>query len=148
MYKERVSKPEYKAALDSACREYERLLAERADLDTRLAKLQDSIHALTRLCGYEPTVPWGLTDAIRIILNRGGGPMTPLEIRDQLRIVGFDLTRYASELSVIHTTLKRLHKAGELHLVPQKDGVHAYRAARVRSVVLDHLHTFTPGRKR
>ena len=143
-----MTKPEYRAALDSACREYERLLAQRADLDTQLAKLQDTIHALTRLCGYSVTVPWGLTDAIRIILKRGGAPLTPLEVREQLRLSGFDLTRYASDLSVIHTTLKRLHKAGELQLIPQKDGVHAYRAARIDTVVLDHPHTFISGRKK
>jgi len=143
-----VTTPEYKAALDAASREYERLLAERTELDARLARLHDTIASLVRLCGYEPTVPWGLTDAIRIILNRGGAPMTPLEIREQLRTAGFDLTRYASDLSAIHTTLKRLHKSGELQLIPQKDGVHAYRAARVGTVVLDHRHTFIPGRKR
>lgn len=143
-----MTKPEYKAALDAASREYERLLAERTELDARLSKLHDTIASLIRLCGYEPTVPWGLTDAIRVILNRGGSPLTPLEIREQLRGVGFDLTRYASDLSVIHTTVKRLHKAGELQLIPQKGGVHAYRAARIGTVVLDHPHTFGPGRKR
>ena len=143
-----MAKAEYKTALDAACRECERLLAERADLDGRLAKLHDSIQALMRLCGYEPTVPWGLSDAIRVVLKRADAALTPLDVREQLRSVGFDLARYASDLSVIHTTLKRLHKAGELQRVPRKDGVHAYRAARVGTVVLDHPLTFVPGKRR
>ena len=69
-----MRKPEYTAALDAACREYERLLAERAALDARLAKLHDTIASLSRLCGYEPTVPWGLTDAIRVVVNAARAP--------------------------------------------------------------------------
>lgn len=132
-----MAKAEYKAALDVACREYERLLAERAELDARLARLQDTIASLTRLCGYEPTVPWGLTDAIRVVLQRAETPMTPTEVRDRLRAIGFDLFRYANQLSAIHTVLKRLNRAGETQFVARKDGNHAYRWARLSTLVID-----------
>ena len=142
-----MTKPEYETALDAACREYERLLAERAGLDARLSKLHDTITSLTRLCGYEPTVPWGLTDAIRIVLQRAEAPMTPTDVRERLRTYGFDLDKYASDLSAIHTVLKRLQRAGQVQRVPRKDGTSAYRTARVGTVVLDP-HTFIPGRKK
>ena len=142
-----MTQSDYKVALDRACREYERLLKERAELDERLSQLQEAIASLVRLCGYEPTVPWGLTDAIRIVVKRADAPMTPIEVRERLRSVGFDLSKYASDLSAIHTVLKRLHRAGELHLVPRKDGTHAYRPARVGTVLVDHPHTFVPGWK-
>lgn len=140
--------PEYKSALDAACREYERLLADRAALDDRLAQLQETIASLTRLCGYEPTVPWGLTDAIRIVLRGADGSMTPLDVRDRLAAVGFDLSKYANVLSAIHTVLKRLNRAGELHLIPRTGGGHAYRTARIGTILVDDPHTFIPGRKR
>lgn len=143
-----MTKPEYKAALDAACREYERLLAERTALDDRLSKLQETIASLTRLCGYEPTVPWGLTDAIRVILQRSDQEITSLDVRERLRTIGFDLSKYANELAAIHTVLKRLHRGGELHFAGRRDGSPLYRRARIGTVVLDHPHTYMPGRKR
>src|SRR5262245_53771081 len=109
-----MSKDEYRRALDAAVREYEKLLAERAALDGRLAQLQHSIAALTRLCGYEPTVPLGLTDACRLVLKNATQPLTALEVRDQLMSIGVDLGKHSNPLASIHTVLKRLHNAGEL----------------------------------
>ncbi len=103
----------YKAALDAALREYETLTTQRAELDSRLAQVTESIGTLTRLCGLTPTVAYGLTDACRTALRCAGAPMTPIEIRDRLRSTGFDLSRYANPLAAIHTVLKRLAESGE-----------------------------------
>ena len=40
--------------------------------------------------------------------------------------MGVDLTIYSSELSAIHTVLKRLNEAGEIRLVPRPGGKDAY----------------------
>src|SRR5215467_7938769 len=92
-----MSKDEYRRALDAAVREYERLTAEHAALESRIAQLKHSIAALTKLCGYEPTVP-----------------LTALEVRDRLSSIGVDLDKYSNALASIHTVLKRMHGAGEL----------------------------------
>jgi hypothetical protein len=115
----------YRAALDAAVAEYERLGAERREIDTRLAHLAQTIGTLSRLLGLTPTVPIGLTDACRLVL-RGGVPMTPIEVRDRLREIGVDLTVYANDLAAIHTVLKRLNEAGEIRLIPRPSGKHAY----------------------
>ena len=64
---------DYRQALDAASREWERLAARRAELDARLADLQRTIASLMRLCGFEPTVGFGLTDGCRLILWRHRG---------------------------------------------------------------------------
>jgi hypothetical protein len=133
-----VAIEDYKNALDAACREFEQLLQQRADLEKRLDQLHETIASLTRLCGYEPTVPLGVTDAVRLVLRRIGAAATPLEVRDRLRAIGFDLSKYSNDLSAIHTVLKRLQKAGELHVVPQPDGGIGYRPASIKTVVLDN----------
>ena len=132
----------YKQALDAACREYEQLLQQRTELEWRLDQLHDTISSLTRLCGYEPTVPWGLTDAIRVVLRRNREGMTPIEVRDRLRAVGFDLSGYINDLSAIHTVLKRLHGSGELHHLPGGGGQKLYRPVSIKTVVVDphHVH--------
>jgi hypothetical protein len=105
---------EYRIALDAAVREYEALGQQRRDIDTRLAQLAQTIGTLNRLCGFVPTVFWGLTDACRLVLRGVGHPMTPVEVRDRLEAIGFDLSKYTSSLAAIHTVLKRLADAGEV----------------------------------
>jgi hypothetical protein len=109
-----MSTDQYRRALDAAVREYEKLLAEHATLEGRLAQLKHSIAALTKLCGYEPTVPMGLTDACRLVLRNANQPLTALEVRDRLTSIGVDLEKHSNPLASIHTVLKRLHGAGEL----------------------------------
>ena len=115
----------YRAALDGAIKEYEALGERRRDIDKRLADLAQTIGTLTRLLGYVPTVPMGITDAVRLV-TRAGIPMTPMDVREKLHGMGFDLSGYASELSAIHTVLKRLNEAGELRIVPRPNAKDAY----------------------
>jgi hypothetical protein len=117
---------DYRRALDAALREYEALTGERAKLDARIAQLAQTIGNLTRLCGMTPTVPWGLSDACRIVLKAAGHPLTVGEVRGHLEAIGVDLTRYANELAAIHTTLKRLRESGHARLVPRAGSKPAY----------------------
>lgn len=116
---------DYRHALDAAIKEYESLGEQRRDIDGRLSQLAQTIATLSRLLGLTPTVPLGLTDACRLVL-RAGVPMTPIQVRERLAAIGVDLSIYSSELSAIHTTLKRLNEAGEIRLIPKLDGKHAY----------------------
>ena len=52
--------------------------------------------------------------------------MTPTEVRDRLGAIGFDLSKYSSALSAIHTVLKRLSEAGEIQFVELDSGKFAY----------------------
>ncbi len=120
-----MTQADYQSALSAAIAEYEALGADRRRIDDRLAQLAQTIGTLSRLLGLEPTVPLGLTDACRIVL-RGGLPMTPVDVRDRLQSIGVDLSVYTNELAAIHTILKRLNESGEVRLIPQASGKHAY----------------------
>ena len=117
---------DYRRALDAATREYEELGAERQGIDTRLAELAQTIGTLSRLIGLTPTVPLGLTDAIRLVVRGAGVPMTPTDVRDRLRAIGFDISRYVNDLAAVHTILKRLNESGELRFVARGPGAHQY----------------------
>ena len=150
---------EYKSALEAAIREYEALGEERRSIDTRLAQLAQTIGTLSRLVGHVPSVPLGITDAIRLV-TRAGLPMTPMDVRDRLQGMGFDLSGYASELSAIHTVLKRLNESGELRIVPHTNGKDAYLWQRpVKAIAIGPevaaflrasgtFHTDKPSKKR
>jgi hypothetical protein len=126
---------EYRRALDAALREYETLGQQRAAIDDRLAQLAQTIGALMRLCNLTPTVPFGLTDACRVVLKAAGHPLTAIEARLQLQAMGFDLSRYASDMAAIHTVLKRLTEAGETRFVPRAYEKPAYEWKRPVPVI-------------
>jgi hypothetical protein len=117
---------DYRRALDAAAREYEALGDKRREIDQRLAELAQSMATLSRLLGLTPTVPLGLTDAVRLVVRGSGVPMTPIEVRDRLVGVGFDVSKYVNDLAAVHTILKRLNEAGELRFVARAPGKHQY----------------------
>src|SRR5437660_291762 len=90
-----MTQEDYRRALEAATREYEELGARRQAIDKRLAELAQTIGTLSKLIGLTPTVPLGLTDAVRLIM-RGGVPMTPIDVRDRLHAIGFDVSKYVN----------------------------------------------------
>jgi hypothetical protein len=134
-----MSTDSYRLALDTAIREYEALGQQRREIDTRLAQLAQTIGTLNRLCGFVPNVFWGLTDACRMVLKGSGRPMTPVEVRDRLGAIGFDLSKYASSLAAIHTVLKRLAEADEVRSAELGPGkfVYEWRQGATRVLVMN-----------
>src|SRR5256885_17044706 len=126
---------DYRRALDAATREYEDLGARRREIDQRLAELAQAIGTLSKLLGLTPTVPMGLTDAIRLVVRGAGVPMTPVDVRDRLQAIGFDVSKYANDLAAVHTILKRLNESGELRFIPRAPGRHQYTLNRPSTVV-------------
>jgi hypothetical protein len=131
-----MTQASYRAALDDAVREYEALLQQKAELDARLAQVAESVGTLTRLCGYTPTVAYGLTEACKTSLRCAAAPMTPLEVRDRLHSTGFDIQRYSNPLAAIHTVLRRLAESGEVRRrVTRPKGVtYEFRATERRAI--------------
>jgi hypothetical protein len=127
---------DYRRALEAATREFEELGAKRTEIDKRLAELAQTIGTLMRLLGLTPTVPLGLTDAVRLVVRGGGVPMTPVEVRDRLHGMGFDLSKYANDLAAVHTILKRLNESGELRFMPRTTGKHQYMLNRASTPVV------------
>jgi hypothetical protein len=121
-----MSTTDYRRALETAIREYEALGEQRRQIDGRLAELAQTIGTLSKLLGLTPTVPMGLTDAIRLVVRGAGVPMTPIEIRDRLQAIGFDVSKYANDLAAVHTILKRLNESGELRFIARAPGKHQY----------------------
>jgi len=121
-----VASDNYRAALAAAIKEYEALGEQRRDIDKRLAQLAHTIGTLSKLLGLTPTVPMGLTDAIRLVVRGAGVPMTPVDVRDRLHAIGFDVSKYSNDLAAVHTILKRLNESGELRFIPRSPGKHQY----------------------
>jgi len=129
-----VTEPDYRAALAAAIAEYEALGAERRQLDERLSQLAQTIGSLSRLLGFTPTQPYGLTDACRLVYRNAGIPLSPTEARERLRAIGVELSAYSNEMAAIHTVIKRLFEAGELRVIAAP-GKHLYAWQRPAKAV-------------
>src|ERR1700730_3531939 len=128
---------DYTAALKAAQSELREIITERARLDDRLNQLKKTIDALSALLKENPALAngfsnaygilvgveglaapgagdMGISDAIRQLLIESKAPLTPPEIRNYLSDKGFDFSAYANPMAVIHNTLKRLNKQGEI----------------------------------
>jgi hypothetical protein len=126
-----MRKADYQKALDSAREEFDKLVHERAELDSRIVRLKQTIAGLIGLCSEDdkavqasrhviPLPPrfMRLTSAIRQLLAESTAPMRPPDLRGALIGRGFNIAQYANKLAVIHNTLSRLEKQGEVIQVP------------------------------
>ena len=131
-----MNKTDYEKALAAAKTEIDQLLEQRTQIDNRIAQLKFTTDALSRLLGVEtrptaarlvelinqvPADP-GITNAIRQVLASCKIPMNPSEIKLGLESIGFDLSAYANSGAVIHNTLTRLERQGEVARVQNPAG--------------------------
>lgn len=111
-----------------------KLIQERVLIDGKLAKLKNTVEALSALCDEQATAPeiialtaadesLGITDAIRKVMSASKLPMTAPQIRNSLLNMGYDVDQYASVLTVIHNTVRRLEKQGEIAEVKTSTGI-------------------------
>lgn len=136
---------DYKRALATAKVDYEKLLKERERIDARLIETRDVILSLSKMCEGEPdrvVLPhdvqaasdprlsklniYGLTDAVRIMLQSSIGPTTATEIRDRLLFYKYDLSKYSNQMAAIHGVLVRLLQAKDI-ILEESDGKTWYR---------------------
>jgi hypothetical protein len=115
---------EYLEALHKARTELDDLMIQRSEMDARISQLEITIDGLAALCNTadlaEKTsldVSAGVTEAIRTVLQQTNTAMTAPQIRDTLLDMGYDTGRYASILTVIHNTIRRMNDQGEIWIV-------------------------------
>ncbi len=121
---------DYKQTLQKARKDLNIALQQRAELDTRITGLKQTIQGLSVLSGehqggtdqIEDLVDsfieaTGISNGIRRVLSKAPAPMSAPEIRDALlKKTEYKLVieGYANPLSVIHNTLVRLIRQGEV----------------------------------
>lgn len=104
------------------------LTKQRAEMDERMRHLRTLARTLGQMLGVKEAstgaqfnelinvvqIDTGVSDAIRQVLAGSGIPLSAPEIKRTLEQFGFDLSGYANSSAVIHNTLTRLVKQGEV----------------------------------
>jgi hypothetical protein len=142
-----VSQDDYKRSLEFAKSELAILQGERntltdriVEIDRHIVEVMEGIKGLARLCDQQATkdllygkpLPLagekGLNKAVRFALQTSREPLTPIQVRERLRSLGFDIAKYKSDfLATVHTVLKRLNARREVAIVSLAGGKNAYK---------------------
>lgn len=147
-------KKEIKSALEHAQKQVARLLADRQEIDKQIIRWKRVVDSLAVVSeDVETSIPAdlelpaglsekpgiGFTDAIRVIIANSKIGLTPTEVRDELRRIGFDLRKYKQEMVPVHNTLKRLEEQGEIYSVETQPDFTVYRRVDpvARALALD-----------
>ena len=118
-------KQEYRDALKVARRELQEAMGQRADIDKRIFKLKQTVESLNALCHdvdveelaaemRQQMAGIGLTNAVRRLLADSKMPLSATEVRDGIARLGVDLSAYANDMAVVHNTLNRLARQGDI----------------------------------
>ena len=99
--------------------------AEREEVNLEIVQLEQVVNNLTPLIAEvsADTLPLfllknpneiSLADACREVLKNYNRHMTPIEIRNTLELVGYNLRQHSNALASIHGVLKRMAESGEV----------------------------------
>ena len=108
-----MTEPQYRNALTAARDELERLLEQHDLLEIRIARVRQSIAALSALCDEPAETDLGLTDAVRTVLRGSVEALAAPDVKERLDALGVDTASHVNPLASIHTVLKRLVRSGE-----------------------------------
>lgn len=140
----------YLRDLRAAEKNLEALEARRDKLDLRIAVLRKKIihlGALTHMDkAKEVLADIGLSEMCETVMRWAGSPLTPVKTKQLLADFGYDIERHSNPLASIHTTLKRMMKAGKLKVVRLNDGSTGY--ARVPKGKIGELRVKEPRHQR
>ena len=142
MYNLLMERMNTKRTLQEAQDELRELLAQRAEIDRRIAGLGQIIQGLDALGEKlenksliekirEDTA--GFTDTVRDLIKHSPEPLTPMEIRDELERAGYGGRTPKLTLISVYTVLRRL-KERKVILDCRKNGKAAYQYNPMQSV--------------
>jgi hypothetical protein len=90
---------------------------------SRLQKVKAARAILESVNDPDPVMFEGkLADACRLILKSDPRSWTPSEIREQLKVIGYDASGHTNLLASIHSVMKRIKASGDANSKEAEDG--------------------------
>jgi hypothetical protein len=118
-----VTKDDYKNTLEKAKAELianqqrlGTLLQEQEEVEDYNVRLREVIVTLSRLLGeqFVEEDALGLTDAIKQAFKSSSVPLHPTQVRDVLKSMGIDITKYGNVMASVHSVINRLNTRGDI----------------------------------
>jgi hypothetical protein len=155
-----MTETDIRRALMQFVEQRDALVAQRDELNVKIINTEQNIRnlqsALTEtLFAAEHELEYGtigLTEAVRTIFRRAGKPLAAAEVKTSLKIIGFDLDRFANPTGAVVNTLQRMAKGGELvfnaatDTYRLKDAFEAFKIAHDAKMARDKRNPRPQGR--
>jgi len=127
---------QFKESLGVARETRDELVLERTKIDRELMQQSKVIAALSELLGESIDSDIGITEATLLVIRAANGPATPIQIRDELRKIGYDIDSFSNPMASLHQVLKRLEDKGEIREVKNSEGKKYYQFGGWRSLMV------------
>ncbi len=110
----------YNDALNAAREELLSAIRQRDHWTMEVVRLQQLVKSLAittsrNLFHHAQADIVGFQEIVLTAVRMAPVPMSPTDIRNNLALAGYDLSRYSNPLAVIHSALKRLTKSRQLY---------------------------------
>jgi len=105
-----------KAELVASQKRLGEFLAGQEVEEKNIVRLREFIVTMSKLLGeeFDEGDTLGFTDAIRQVFKTQTTPLQPTQVRDKLRDLGYDLTKYGNMMANVHAVLNRLEAKQEI----------------------------------
>jgi hypothetical protein len=126
----------YRQQIGRALRDLMQCVKEKREIDQRMSKLRSLIVANANLLPEAERAVFtrranesfaGFTDSIREIFRTHVNGLTPIQVRDKLLELGFDLNSQSNPMASIHSVIRRLESAGEIEERRNLEGEKTFR---------------------
>jgi hypothetical protein len=126
----------YRQQIGRALRDLMQCVKQRREIDQQMSKLRNLIIANANLLPEAERAVFiqqanesfaGFTDSIREIFRTHVNGLTPIQVRDKLLELGFDLNSQSNPMASIHTVIRRLESAGEIEERRSPEGEKTFR---------------------
>ncbi len=113
----------YRQQIGRALRDLMQCAKQKREITKRMSKLRNLIIANANLLPEAERAVFiqqasesfaGFTDSIREIFRTHVNGLTPIQVRDKLLELGFDLDSQSNPMASIHSVIRRLENAGEI----------------------------------
>ncbi len=101
-------------------------IGKRDLLNMQIMRLEANLKGLKSLAkqeklnAFREKLDVGITDAVRTAMRLAGTPLSAPQVKERLNNYGFDLHRFKNPSAVVHNTLQRMEKQGEI--IPAANG--------------------------
>ena len=126
----------YRQQIGRALRDLMQCVKQKREIDQRMSKLRHLIVANANLLPEAERAVFiqranesfaGFTDSIREIFRTHVNGLTPIQVRDKLLELGFDLNSQSNPMASIHSVIRRLESAGEIEERRNLEGEKTFR---------------------
>jgi hypothetical protein len=138
----------YEAALNKAKADLIAAIKERDRWNLEIGRLTQLVKSLAVATGVPSAAsdgssssPVGFTELVLAVVTRSPNALSAQDVKDALRVFGYDLSAYSNALAYIHQTLKRL--AAQKKIVNLGNGTYR-RTALYETLLNVRVQDFKP----